>query len=1440
MQQTTLERIPLVDNTLCFTHFQVKLRLALEKVPQRSPSIRRIHKENLAPGNLVTIHVLFLSSVTERKAMEITYFESYNDNSSRQTHSNTFPRFVYQETERAVVEHCEALKPHLQTTLDAMEHVVEELTLKIRKEFNQMTDYLGANSHLSSEELQEVFEEEIMRINTELMINRCEIASLVRNLRMTETIRRRKVQLTWSDHRAQWQISSRERCLDEFRTKMASEETCSPITVRSLWEEHRAELSNFRSKQDTLVSELCKLMTPPNYATNVTGEWMQRFQQMFKDWDEANQTFLHSVYEKYEQHSLGCIDQLKKFQDHMIESELFNSPEEASKLLETQCIPIIGALQRSFENNLNFLDKSFSQSYTTHQEALVQPIHHFCELLAEFWQAFGVKPFEAIHTRLLQRIKMERKNGSERVQSKLTELESAIERVRKSPTVEQVDKRMEKVDQLFNQLKSIHVKNRRQQLAILDTYGPDVAGAISAYEEACMRFFGVEKVDEEPLEPSADEQTTDQYEHLKSATFLIRRARKFLWNDCILHSNRGSNSLTSSSSVDVERGGKNEKEWIQFRVLPMEDAVESVRRLHESVTGVGQTVLEKVLSNPSYSGILTQEPQSECPFEPEEENENVEEPQEVSEHVESFPISNNLFEQFALGAHAVRFDGVVHQIKQSVRENFLTHLYSWELEKNNEVEQELVLRREEIHTEYDLQINLLEEQCQGCRENIVNVRLTELHYHQERIDLHVEYVKQEIDKARSTVISDLNARLDELETNMQAEIKRLMDTRLPRASRLSIPFSDGGDFAVEEIKQYKTRLEDLAVELQAMEDSVAGGMEHFENDRQSFIDRWLKTFRTDMKHRMMDVNHTETVRRTISSAMVRLKSIGIQNQSEANKIRNSLLQLESLVLQLSTLSELRSSHVCMLETSWKETNQGYSKQTPNAEVQQSAIQLLWTSKEEEMLRETRRAVLNVLGELYIDVNSWRMFLRFQTAANTQTGHLSRESTMNHPESQITSIDQPTSGTAVQSLKGIRKSKWPSNKVKLEGGDRKYHQHKPLNNREEGQAVPSQQGGEKLGSKVQRKNTVPHAANVGEAVFTQFKTSASGKDAVATLDTQAKPSKRKEKLDEYIKNAFGGDVSDDLEENDPTSGPTMMESVRRICRQALQETMRLSDSYYREKGVRKPVTPYPIPANYRQAARALVSTLTNYYNEMEAAHRKAVEELHSGLRQLLELSMKLPGVLFVLLVDDFKTNTFNDLRASDEAIIQQLRVQKQQRNTHIRKLRAVLGLPSMDEQLEEIDSEEIKRQTRLTQLVANLKHERLNVLRTVRTQFPKVLCQLTDDLLQRCSTGPEVKIKASTSQTATAEDGASQLEDPKLPSISKGQPMTGQVSVAKMDVDVVHLNIRISQRWAEEELNHFLDRLTTDVEKEYHASMKTSESWRVEWMESVQALKAVHK
>ncbi|GAA49541.1 hypothetical protein CLF_103205 [Clonorchis sinensis] len=1337
---------------------EVKLRLALEKVPQRSPSIRRKQNENLGPDKLKNNQVLLLSCFTEGKAKEITHFEHTEEGETEKfpdfldptlslpdvvrrssllqtfaassqlsetgLHSregNVLERVwnkrltkhntcieqwhitlnrIREETERAVVEHCEALKPHLQTTWEAMEHIVGELTLKdfpsleaghyavcwneinaqsfkcrsaidtfekdlldiekqrtakIRKEFNQMTDYLGTNSHLSPGELQQVFEEEIARINTELMINRCEIAGLVRNLRVTETIRRRKVQLTWSDHRAQWQISSRERCLDEFRTKMASEETCSPKTVRSLWEEHCAEQADFRSKQDILVSELCSLMTPPTHTTNVTEEWMQKFQKLFKDWDETNQTFLHSVYDKYEQHSLECIDQLKTFQDHMIESELFDSPEEASKLLETQCIPIIGELQRGFENNLNFLDKSFSQSCITHQEALVQPIHHFCELLAEFWQAFGVKPFEAIHARLLQRIKMERKNGSERVQSKLAELESAIERVRKSPTVEQVDKRMEKVDQLFNQLNSIHGKNKRQQLAILDTYGPDVTGAISAYEEACMRFFGVEKVGDGQSESSTDEQTTDQNEHPKSVTFLIRRARKCLHNGCILHSNKGSNSSTSRGNVNFESRGMNEEEWIPFRVLPMEDAVESVRHLHGNVTGFGQTVLEKVLSNPSYSGIPTDESQPELSSEPEEENEDVEDPQEVCEHVATPLIVDNLFEQRDLETHAIRFDEVVNHVKQSVRENFITHLYSWELEKNNEVEQELVLRREEINAEYDLQISLVEEQCHRCRENIVNVRLTELHFHQERIDLHVEYVKQEIDKTRSTVINELNARLDELETNMQREIKGLMDTRLPRASRLSMletlrdtvegitqvhmnnvrqvlrdtrqnletltrtlnasnlnligklrPFNDGGDFAVEEIKQYKTRLEDLAVELQAMEDSVAGAMEHFENDRQSFIDRWLKTFRTDMKHRMLDVSHAETVRRTISSAMV------------------------------------------------------------------------------------------------------------------------------------TSTDRPTSGTAVQSPKGIQKSKRLSSKAKLAGGDLKCHPkspHKPLNNKEEDQVVPSQQGDEKLSGKVKRKKTKPPTANVEEKASTQLKDSSSGKDVATKLDTQVKPSKRKEKLDEYIRNAFGGYTSNDLEEHYPDPEPTMMESVKRICRQALQETTRLSDSYYREKGVRKPLTPYQIPANYREAARALVSTLTNYYNEMEAAHRKAVEELHSGLRQLLELSLKLPGILFVLLVDDFKANTFNDLEASDEAIIDQLRVQKRQRNTHIQKLRSVLGLPSMDEQLEKINSEETKRQTRLVQLVTNLKHERLNVLRTVRTQFPKVLSQLTNDMLQRCSSEP---------------------------------------------------------------------------------------------------------
>ncbi|KAF5394633.1 hypothetical protein PHET_10833 [Paragonimus heterotremus] len=139
---------------------------------------------------------------------------------------------------------------------------------------------------------------------------------------------------------------------------MTKEDIRSPHTVNILIEELAAEQNAFYLKEENLLEELCERMIPPNFTSEVLNSWIQRAKQLFISWEKQNQLRLQSIYSAYEDHSQRCIDRLKELQVHLLEFGYLDSVEEAGKLLDQHCIPILGNLQKQFEKNLNYLDVS--------------------------------------------------------------------------------------------------------------------------------------------------------------------------------------------------------------------------------------------------------------------------------------------------------------------------------------------------------------------------------------------------------------------------------------------------------------------------------------------------------------------------------------------------------------------------------------------------------------------------------------------------------------------------------------------------------------------------------------------------------------------------------------------------------------------------------------------------------------------------------------------------------------------------------------------------------------------------------------------------------------------------------------------------------------------------------------------------------------------------
>ncbi|CAH8287448.1 unnamed protein product, partial [Schistosoma turkestanicum] len=152
-----------------------------------------------------------------------------------------------------------------------------------------------------------------------------------------------------------------------------------------------------------------------------------------------------------------------------------------------------------------------------------------------------------------------------------------------------------------------------------------------------------------------------------------------------------------------------------------------------------------------------------------------------------------------------------------------------ELWKNTTIlttKEEVIVRKTEINNEYQLQLKLHEPRIRRVKEDVANVRLTELALHQTRIERHITSVNLILNEMKSNSLKTLTETLNKSEEQMNAAIQNAINSTLNKATKSSI------------LLLLRKRVEHLA-------------NSHTERVRQA-----LKLFRQDIENQIQTVNNS--------------------------------------------------------------------------------------------------------------------------------------------------------------------------------------------------------------------------------------------------------------------------------------------------------------------------------------------------------------------------------------------------------------------------------------------------------------------------------------------------------------------------------------------------------------------------------------------------------
>ncbi|KAF8565607.1 hypothetical protein P879_08691, partial [Paragonimus westermani] len=731
--------------------------------------------------------------------------------------------------------------------------------------------------------------------------------------------------------------------------------------------------------------------------------------------------------------------------------------------------------------------------------------------------------------------------------------------------------------------------------------------------------------------------------------------------------------------------------------------------------------------------------------------------------------------------------------------------------------------------------------------DVANVRLAELSLHRARIQRHIEAIKLILQDQRSNTINELNNQLDASQSQMLERVDVTIQRKLMQSTKSTMLkslrtqveyitrqhmdkvrellrktggkleeeiqftrtsnsnllgsirlFSDGGNFAPEEAKIFISKLSDLASQITAVEEEVAGKMEAMEKERQTVVDQRIKTFEHDLRHHMTDVTYAENIVRCVTNAITQIKLNAADNESQRKCIDRELSQLELVIMRMHQFTELRSQMIEVHQTAFYDsiTRQGVLA-TPAMCDNTEAPGQIWGQEEIHTQRQVSQEALRMLSQVChsaADRCTYLNCLRLQTTEEDGTkpgislvlpttntivpssSAVSKKEPGKPPylprrKSSVTQIGayveqttksavttnsekQAANNTLLQATTQISRpgrSITEDPCVRIAQGIMHEHAHHFDRSRMEDEKIHAKQStlhdsehsGESAESNDSTEDQHAHSGskheksdaetteNLKKMKPKKSRGQISKHRGKANITTTAKTATKFNKTD-LSSDIFGRPSlnADDGSPETQLEKSTLMGKVRRICRENLNGTLHLSELYYRQKGLRPSTRPQLIPNSLDEAVASLMTSLRQYYTDMETHRNASVTIFAKQLFRLEEIATHLPKLLFGQLIDELKLETFQGLRSCGEKYSQDFKKLVELRFKHIRQLRPGLGSPVNRTQLSQLEESEQQRQTQLMRLASGLRYERRAVVSKSGRKFSQQVIGLADTLFLR--------------------------------------------------------------------------------------------------------------
>ncbi|KAM7390949.1 hypothetical protein PAMP_021676 [Pampus punctatissimus] len=726
---------------------------------------------------------------------------------------------------------------------------------------------------------------EATMLNQSVLANRRSAAHLLLLLQEENLQQESLLRLHWEDCLNRWKRSRVSQVVHRFRI------LCDTDVEQQLVSEQQT-FQEIKQTQDQLTEQRCDIiykissLVPPSCSTTLVSDWFNQLTAANQQIDSLHTDFLHQLRCRCEQVWQDRLAEVQRCEELL--SALHFSDEEVTDVISSQFLTLIRQRQRQDEERLATVDL-WAESVSRAAARLSKCVFVVMRAAALLWEKYR----HSVETREEEvQIQLDelRRSQEQHIQRMKVHLDDLLGGLRQEGSEDALRMSLDRTVRYLQDVKHSCSQCVSEQWELLDRLPSVFVEELLSYSSSLSSFYHLSST--YTLSP----------EELQNLHLPSSNTR----NTSNIGNTSNANNLESSEAEEITEKHPISCQKDAKPTLPSQDwlaeAESSLLELCDISTYVTFT---------SSRGVAYTGPAFRCST-----------PNPPETHLNLFPV-----------------ELLTHSLSRT-RTLFLDHLEQCFHDVLGSAVATVTDRKEVVRLDQELQLQQLDPE--NIQTHIYLPRLAELQLHQQRVDDHCQLVVDMMASCRSelqqlqTSISRKNHEFTATMSNMedailtancnqslealsstlqdcvdhhikqtqhsQTSFRRSVQVRLEdlrqRTTQLIDSFrlfSEGGDFAPQEVKVFQRRLKEETKQLSVTEESVYSQLEMFESNILQQVNEASGRFQDKLSLLQSELKFTEKIQKIISSTQVHIKAEAASCNQQQSEISSRLEDLKKML-----------------------------------------------------------------------------------------------------------------------------------------------------------------------------------------------------------------------------------------------------------------------------------------------------------------------------------------------------------------------------------------------------------------------------------------------------------------------------------------------------------------------------------------------------------------